>query len=98
MNDKTVREGRTEARAELELEERVWQLFAGCVLECREAAADDHEIIDKYVPQALALVDQEAHAAVRAKLGELYSLAPELRSPLWRRLRIEVAKLRGQTL
>lgn len=91
-------QGRTAARTEAELEERVWQLFAGCVLDCRhaEAATDDHEIIEKYVPQAMALINQERHAALGAKLGELYSLAPELRSPLWRRLRAEVAKLRAQ--
>ena len=85
---------------ELELEEAVWQLFAGCVLDCRYAGTEgveDAAIIEKYVPQALALVNQQRHAAVRAKLGELYSLAPEIRSPLWRRLRAEVAKLRAQS-
>lgn len=74
----------------------MWQLFAGCVLDCRQTVLDDHEIVDKYVAQALALISQERQTALRAKLGELYSLAPELRSPLWRRLRVEVAKLRGQ--
>ena len=89
-------QGRTAARSEVELEERVWQLFAGCVLDCRDGVLDDHEIIDKYVPQAMAVLNQERKAALRAKLGELYTLAPELRSPLWRRLRAEVSKLRSE--
>ncbi|HYP44265.1 MAG TPA: hypothetical protein VEQ66_03595 [Propionibacteriaceae bacterium] len=90
--------GRAAARSDVELEERVWQLFAGCVLDCRHAGStdDDHAILGKYVPQAVALIQQERAAAVRAKLGDLYSLAPELRSPLWRRLRAEVAKLRAE--
>ncbi len=90
-------QGRGPTRTEAELEEQVWQLFAGCVLDCRHASSsDDHAIIDKYVPQALALIRQERATAVRAKLADLYSLAPEIRSPLWRRLRAELAKLRAE--
>lgn len=83
---------------ERELEEAVWQLFAGCVLDCRYAGGsgeEDSAIISRYVPKALALIDQQRRGALLAKLGELYSLTPEIRSPLWRRLRVEVAKLRG---
>lgn len=89
---------RAAAGSDLELEERVWQLFAGCIWESRHLSPtdEDHVILDKYVPQALALIQQQRTTAVRAKLNELYSLAPELRSPLWRRLRAEVAKLRGE--
>ena len=82
-----------------ELEEKVWQLFAGCLLDSRYAGSDpddDDAIIDKYVPQALALIEQQRHASVRAKLEDLYALTPEIRSPLWKRLRSEVARLRAR--
>ena len=81
-----------------ELDEKVWQLLAYCVMDCRDAESSSEEdrVISAYVPRVLALIAEQRSAAAQQQLEELYALPPELSSPVWRRLRVQLAQLRAQ--